>query len=193
MQDAADTVVAIMHYFKLPHGWGPLAPLLTHQRASPAVITQQRLQAGNLPPDANLLAIMAQVVAQQAQLQGTVAQVAAQQVQLQGTVARLDARLDNTRARQQNARAEAAGPAQVLQLVPLVKERLPPAGAAAGAAHAAAVGTLPPAGMFPATWPAIATLHNQHFNALSHFYGEAFGQQGALAPRRAAFIMFIKS
>ncbi|PSC67034.1 phosphatidylinositol 3,4,5-trisphosphate 5-phosphatase 2 isoform X2 [Micractinium conductrix] len=110
-----------------------------------------------------------------AQMQQTLAQVLAGLAQVLAGQAQMQAQLDNVRRRAQNshARNDRMGAAP---LAPLCKERPPPAGAAG--AGAAAVGTLPPPGIFPASWAAVDQLNNAQFDALAALYGENFGPNG---------------
>ncbi|KAL4422301.1 hypothetical protein ABPG75_008498 [Micractinium tetrahymenae] len=133
---------------------------------------------------AGVVQVQAQLAALQAQMQAGQAQLAALQAQMQAG----QAQLSNERRRRQNALAAAAHPHSAQPLAPLLKEQSPPA----GAANAAAVGALPPPGVFPATWAAVQRLNNAQVTALANFYGENFGQHGALAPRQEAFMAFIK-
>lgn len=74
---------------------------------------------------------------------------------IEARLSMLQAQLSNEGRRRQNAYALAAPPGQALPLAPLVKELPPPPPLPAGAANAAAVGALPPAGAFPANWAAV--------------------------------------
>jgi len=99
----------------------------------------QQVQAGQ----AQILAQLAQLQAGQAQVQAGLAQVQAGQAQLQ-------VQQQNVRRRSHNAHA--LHQELAVQLLPLFKEQPLPEGAAV--AGAAAVGSLPPANLFPATWAA---------------------------------------
>ncbi|PSC75195.1 UPF0187 chloroplastic [Micractinium conductrix] len=143
----------------------------------------------NLPPVlvaalAPLTAAVAALTAGQAALQAAVAPLApalaalqAGQAALQAGQAALQAQIFNVGRRAQNAATQNVQPRHSAVLAALAKEQLPPA----GAVNAAAVGAMPPPGVFPVTWAALGALNHAQLNALSNFYGVNFGAANANA------------
>ncbi|KAL4425040.1 hypothetical protein ABPG77_001818 [Micractinium sp. CCAP 211/92] len=131
---------------------------------------------------------LGQMTTQLGQMTTQLGQITTQLGQITDSQAAMQAQLTNQRRRAQNARSIEAPPQHLWALVPLVKERPSPA----GVANAAPVGALPPPGLFPGTWARIEQLNNAQLNRLEDFYGETFGQPGALARRREAFKAFIR-
>lgn len=161
-------------------------------------------QAGTAQLRAELQAELQVVQEEQAQLLARLEQQRGVQEQLQAGLAQLQAKQGNVRRRTQNWRAQQTDSGPAPSLAPLVKEQLPPAGAAA-------VGTLPPEGTFPAIWPAVfqvgarrlccmcttggcttqrchlstllallfLQLTHAQLDALEEFYGEQFGDRRA--------------
>lgn len=115
-------------------------------RFSPAASAQA--EAGNQPanPNQQPAQVPALLAAQLAQVPAQLATLQAGQAGMQAQLAGMQAQLSNQRRRALNAHAHAMHPQPgVVQLAPLAKEQLPPAGAAAP-------GAFPPAGAFPHTW-----------------------------------------
>ena len=141
-------------------------------RAFSAVIGQGPAgNPANLPPVlvaalAPLTAAVAALTAGQAALQAAVAPLApalaalqAGQAALQAGQAALQAQIFNVGRRAQNAATHNVQPRHSAVLAALAKEQLPPA----GAVNAAAVGAMPPPGVFPVTWAALGAVRALFF------------------------------